>query len=184
MTPRQNRFCEEYPIDLNGTQAAIRAGYSKRGADVVAVRLLAKPEIAARVAELMKERSARTQIDADWVLEKAVAVFNRVTQEIEPALHPATRKQLKTKDGRPLFTFNAAAALRALEIVGKHVDVSAFEDRLKIEGEISLIDRIQAARKNAQQSRVIDVTPKPVAALPPLADPRAEALTRAKSRTR
>jgi phage terminase small subunit len=183
MTPRQNRFCEEYPIDLNGTQAAIRAGYSKRGADVVAVRLLAKPEIAARVAELMKERSARTQIDADWVLEKAVAVFNRVTQEIEPALHPATRKQLKTKDGRLLFTFNAAAALRALEIVGKHVDVGAFEDRLKIEGEISLIDRIQAARKQATQVRTIDATASHVALAPP-ADPRAEALKHAKSRTR
>ncbi len=70
MTPKQQRFVDEYPIDLNGTQAAIRAGYSKRGAEVTASKLLRNPKVAAAVAEAKAERSERTKIDADWVLTR------------------------------------------------------------------------------------------------------------------
>ncbi len=182
MTPRQQRFTEEYILDLNGTAAAIRAGYSPKTANVAAAKLLALPKIAARVAELISDRSERTKIDADWVLRQAVEVYKRVTQEIEPALHPKTRKQLKTEDGRPLFTFNSASALRAIEIIGKHVDVGAFEDRITVQGEISLIDRIQAARKQAMQTKIVDADAEPVAL--PAPDSRSERLTKARALTR
>lgn len=70
LTPKQARFADEYIIDLNGTQAVIRAGYSHRGADVQAVRLLGDARIAARIAELQKKRSERTEITQDRVLQE------------------------------------------------------------------------------------------------------------------
>lgn len=183
MTPKQAAFAEEYLIDLNGTQAAIRAGYSARTAHIAAHKLLAKPAIAARVAELKRARSEALAVDAQWVLEQAVEVYKRCAQAIEPALHPKTRRQLKSEDGRPLFTFNSASALRALELIGKHVDIGAFRDFVTVQGEISLIDRITAARRAATQARVVDATAEPVA-LPPPVNPRAEALSKAKAHTR
>ena len=76
LTPKQERFCHEYVVDLNGA-AAYRRAYPKAGtnADASAARLLAKPEVAARVAELQRERSERTRITAEWVLERLKAII-------------------------------------------------------------------------------------------------------------
>ena len=68
LTDKQEMFCKEYIIDLNATQAAIRAKYSEKTAGVIGLENLGKPLIQARLGELMKERSERVQIDADWVL--------------------------------------------------------------------------------------------------------------------
>lgn len=68
MTPKQRRFCEEYLVDLNATQAAIRAGFRERTAYSIAQENLKKPEIASEIQRLMKERQERTQITQDRVL--------------------------------------------------------------------------------------------------------------------
>lgn len=68
LTPQQLRFCEEYLIDLNGTQAAIRAGYSEDSAAQQASRLLTIAKVSAKIAELIARRSARAAINADQVL--------------------------------------------------------------------------------------------------------------------
>ena len=68
LTPKQQRFVDEYLIDLNATQAAIRAGYSRNSARQIGVENLTKPVIAAAVAKAKRERSERTEIDAEWVL--------------------------------------------------------------------------------------------------------------------
>ncbi len=68
LNARQRRFCEEYLIDLNGTQAVIRAGYSPNGADVAAAKLLVNARVAALVAELKEKRSKRTRVNQDRVL--------------------------------------------------------------------------------------------------------------------
>ncbi|MCK9327404.1 MAG: terminase small subunit [Bacteroidales bacterium] len=65
---RQERFCQEYIIDLKGTQAAIRAGYSPKTANEQASRLLANVNVQARYQELIEKRSERTEIKADDVL--------------------------------------------------------------------------------------------------------------------
>ena len=62
---KHERFCQEYLIDLNGKQAAIRTGYSEATAAAQASRLLTNVNIQERVAELQAERSKRTTIDAD-----------------------------------------------------------------------------------------------------------------------
>lgn len=70
LTPKQELFCNEYLIDLNATQAAIRAGYSEKTARSTACEYLAKPNIQDRVAELNQKRINKVQIDADFVLKE------------------------------------------------------------------------------------------------------------------
>ncbi|HEV2303168.1 MAG TPA: terminase small subunit [Stellaceae bacterium] len=72
LTPKQQRFVEEFIVDYNGTQAAIRAGYSKRSANEQAARLLAKDSVAAAVAGAREAQSKRTEITADAVLAELV----------------------------------------------------------------------------------------------------------------
>ena len=68
LTPKQEMFAEEYLIDLNATQAAIRAGYSKKTAQRIGSENLSKPLIAAAVSAGQAKRAKRTEIDADYVL--------------------------------------------------------------------------------------------------------------------
>jgi len=70
LTLKQKRFVDEYMIDLNGTQAAIRAGYSPKTADVIAAENLVKPNISAYLSRRLKERSDRTEITQDRVLKE------------------------------------------------------------------------------------------------------------------
>jgi phage terminase small subunit len=149
LNPKQQRFVDEYLVDLNATQAAIRAGYSRNSARQIGDENLSKPDIAAAVAMAKKERSERTEIDADWVLQQAVEVHRRCMQEVKPVRNPKTGKQLSDDGGNALFTFNAAAASRALELIGKHVEVAAFKDRLEVSNGLSLIDRINQGRNRA-----------------------------------
>ena len=75
LTPKQERFCQEYLVDLNASQAAIRAGYAKKNADVVGPRLLGKVGIALRVRELMGDRSERVEVHQDDVLRELLLVM-------------------------------------------------------------------------------------------------------------
>lgn len=74
LTPKQRRFIEEYQIDLNATQAAIRAGYSPDTARSIGCENLTKPDISEAIAELMAARSARTKVTADQVVEGLAAL--------------------------------------------------------------------------------------------------------------
>ena len=109
LTPRQERFVGEYLLDLNATQAAIRAGYAPRSARVTAARLLTKADVRNRVNQLKSERSERLQIDSDWVLLELLDVVKEARS-----------------DGR------LAQALRGLELIGKHTSVGAFQDKVDI----------------------------------------------------
>lgn len=107
LAPQQQRFCEEYLVDLNGTQAAIRAGYSVRTAQEQASRLLSNVMVQAEVERLAAARSQRTQITAD-----------RVLQEIARLAFVDVRKLF---DGNRLKDLSAldddtAAALASVEI--------------------------------------------------------------------
>ena len=74
LTDKQKRFCEEYLIDLNATKAAIRAGYKEKTAYAQGQRLLKKVEAQEYLQELMDERSKRTEITADRVLQELAAI--------------------------------------------------------------------------------------------------------------
>ena len=157
LTPKQQRFIDEYLIDLNLTKSAVRAGYSEKTARQIGSENLSKLAIQEAIARAKRDRSEATKIDAEWVLKQAVELHRRCMQEIKPALHPKSRRQLKDDSGNLLFTFNAAAANRALELVGKHVDIGAFKDRLEVSGGISLVERLQRGRDRVRMKRVEDV---------------------------
>jgi phage terminase small subunit len=70
LTAKQQRFCDEYLIDLNATQAAIRAGYSKKNADKIGSELLGKTRVAEYIAERKADRMERTEITQDMVLRE------------------------------------------------------------------------------------------------------------------
>lgn len=74
LNPRQQRFVEEYLVDLNGTQAAIRAGYAVRGADVQASRLLGDARIAAAITAGRVKLSERTEVSQDRVLKELARI--------------------------------------------------------------------------------------------------------------
>ena len=74
MTPKQERFIQEYLIDLNATQAAIRAGYSKKGADVQGHRLLGNVKISEAIQKAREELSERTGITQDMVIRELAKI--------------------------------------------------------------------------------------------------------------
>lgn len=97
MTKKQKRFVEEYLIDLNATQAAIRAGYSVDTAGSIGGENLKKPEIKTAIGKAMAERSKRTGISQDRVLiELAKIGFAKITDAVDP--NTAKVKEDATED--------------------------------------------------------------------------------------
>lgn len=74
LTPKQKLFVQEYLIDLNATQAAIRAGYSEKTAAVIGAENLIKPNIAASIQKAMNSREQRTEITQDKVLKELAKI--------------------------------------------------------------------------------------------------------------
>ena len=84
LTEKQQRFVEEYLVDLNATQAAIRAGYSVKTADVQGSRMLRNVKVQSAIGEAMALRSRRTGINQDRVvLELAKIAFVNITDIVE-----------------------------------------------------------------------------------------------------
>lgn len=75
LTPKQKRFCEEYLIDTNATQAAIRAGYSEKTAKEQAARLLSKVNAKAYISELMEQKKSECVASADEVIQYLTSVM-------------------------------------------------------------------------------------------------------------
>lgn len=85
MTDKQKRFVEEYLIDLNATQAAIRAGYSPDTAEQIGYQLLQKTSVSNEVSKAMAERSKRTGINQDRVIQELAKIgFAKITDVVDP----------------------------------------------------------------------------------------------------
>ena len=99
LTERQEQFCSEYLIDLNATQAAIRAGYKEKTAYSACQRLLKHVEIQKRIQQLKNERSERTEISQDRVLKELAAIaFANATDYVQ-----VTEKPLYNSDGEKML---------------------------------------------------------------------------------
>ncbi len=83
LNEKQKQFCEEFIIDFNGTQAAIRAGYSKRSAKQIAFENLTKLDFQNYIKELIENRNKRTKITQDEVVNKIIEVVEVCTQKVE-----------------------------------------------------------------------------------------------------
>ena len=113
LNARQSRFVEEYLLDLNGKQAAIRAGYSAKTAEVQASRLLSHAKVAVAVAAAKARRAARVEVTQDYVLGKLVENLERSLQ----AVPVVDREGEETGE----YQYEGAVANGALRMLGEHV---------------------------------------------------------------
>ena len=123
MNDKQESFVREYLIDLNATQAAIRAGYSEATAYSQGQRLLKNVEVADAIQKQMDKRAKRVEVTADYVLETIVSTIERCKQA-EPVIdRKGDPVMVETPDGAiaPAYTFNAAGVLKGAELLGKHL---------------------------------------------------------------
>lgn len=134
LTPKQQRFVEEYLIDLNATQSAIRAGYSERTAKSIGQENLTKPDIQKAIQEAQSKLTERTEITQDYVLTNIKKVIERCMQQ----------EAVQARDGSPLlvegpegdlaclFEFKETGALKGLELLGKHLGM--FKEKIELTG--------------------------------------------------
>lgn len=147
LTDKQDMFCREYLIDLNATQAAIRAGYSENTARKIGSENLSKPDIQNRIAELKVQRNEQVNIDAAYVLRRLVEIDHMDVLDI--LLSNGELKPIKdwpktwrtTLSGMDVTEMAGDAAgllkkikwpdkVKNLELLGKHIDVSAFKENI------------------------------------------------------
>jgi len=151
LTAKQARFVEEYLIDLNATQAAIRAGYSEKSATLIGFENITKPYIAEAIAIASAERSKRTEITADRVLKEYAKIgfaelrnvvdwsdVVRLKQaaDIDEITHGAIAEISETAQGLKIKMHDKRGALDAL---AKHLQL--FEDKSG-DGESSLSNAV------------------------------------------
>jgi len=130
LTKKQETFCNEFMVDLNATQAAIRSGYSQKTARQIATENLSKPAIQHRLFELQQERITRCRVTADEVVEKLRAIADQ-------------------------WKINPSAACRALELLGRHLGLFEKDHRQAAESrstEISVVLSAAVVTKPPQQS--------------------------------
>jgi phage terminase small subunit len=122
LTEKQQRFVEEYLIDLNATQAAIRAGYSAKTAEVQASRLLRNVKVAAAIQSGIDARSVRTQLTQDWVLE-------RLKENVERSMQAeAVKDKFGNETGE--YVYQGTVANGALQLIGRHL--AMFTDKQEV----------------------------------------------------
>ncbi|EIM39504.1 bacteriophage terminase small subunit [Acinetobacter sp. HA] len=154
LTPKQQRFVEEYLIDLNATQAAIRAGYSERTANEQGSRLLANVSVSGAIAEAQAKREERTQIDADYVLKRLVEIDQMDVLDIMddngnvkpikdwPKIWRQYISNIETisleDEAGWLKKIKWPDKVKNLELLGKHVSVGAFKDKVEHSGKLEI----------------------------------------------
>lgn len=159
LTKKQKLFIEEYLIDLNATQAAIRAGYSEKRASELGYQLLQKTTVSDEIQKRMKDREKRTEITQDMVLKELAKIgFADVTDFVTIESKGSYKAvQVKSTDDMPGDKLGAIAGIKegangieiklndkgkALELIGRHLGM--FKDKLEVSGvletEISKLD--------------------------------------------
>ena len=153
LTAKQKRFIEEYLVDLNATQAAIRAGYSPHTAKEIGSENLSKPHIRARVEKELAERSKRTGINQDRVIRELarIALVNPVdvinmdeatikemaSADDTAAILSVKVKKIPTEEGTITEReIRMADKIKALELLGKHLGM--FTDKFNINAEMAV----------------------------------------------
>lgn len=172
LTPKQRIFVDEYMRDLNGTQAALRAHYSPNTAREQAARLLSKSNVQEAIAEQMSQRQERVRIDTDWVLKRLGSLADADMADLyddDGALLPVKdwpepwRRGLvagvdvaeeRDSDGNltaVVRKVKLADRMRTLELIGRHVDVGAWRDKLDVNVTSPLAERLARARERTGQ---------------------------------
>jgi phage terminase small subunit len=168
LTPKQKRFIEEYLIDLNGTQAAIRAGYSEKTAMEQGYQLLQKTSVQNAIQNAMIERSKRTEITQDRVLQELAKVGfadiknflsfntdlttvgydnkgNRITDYVHVVqlkdseeIDGAVISEVSLKDGQ--LKFKLHDKMKALQDIGRHLGMFVDKSEVNLKTDKKLED--------------------------------------------
>jgi phage terminase small subunit len=146
LTKKQELFVKEYLVDLNATQAAIRAGYSEKTAQEIGSQNLSKLIISEAIQTAMDKRAKRVDVNADYVLNTIVETIERCKQEIEPIFEGRGENRIFTGE----FQFDSGAVLKGCELLGKHLKL--FTEKIELTGELSLAEAIAKAKQRVQQS--------------------------------
>lgn len=173
LTAMQEAYAQEYTkCPENQTQAAINAGFSPNTAAVKASVMMRDERIQKRIAELMEERNKRLRVSADYVLLRLVEIDQMDVLDI---LHDdGTLKPIREwpKIWRTTLSgFDLSSTImnmdetsietilkkikwpdkvKNLELIGKHVDVNAFKERLEVSGTVTIADRMAKARRRVK----------------------------------
>jgi phage terminase small subunit len=157
LTPKQQRFVDEYLIDLNATKAAIRAGYSAKTAHSQGERLLRHVEVSAAISAAKKARAERAEVDADYVLKRMIEIDQMDVLDImddDMAIKPVSewpkvwRQYLSGFDLAEMFDGRGEQRemigilkkikwpdkVKNLELLGRHFGM--FKDKVEHSGEI------------------------------------------------
>ncbi|EDX3686411.1 terminase small subunit [Salmonella enterica subsp. enterica serovar Urbana] len=174
LTAMQESYCQSYiQTPENQTQAAINAGFSHKTAHVKASIMMRDERIQKRIAELMEERNKRTRVSADYVLMRLVEIDQMDVLDIlndDGSLKPIRewpkiwRTTLSGFDlSSTIMNLNEDSIetilkkikwpdkVKNLELIGKHVDVNAFKERLEVSGTVTIADRMAAARRRVKE---------------------------------
>jgi phage terminase small subunit len=163
LAPMRARFVQEYLVDLNGTQAAIRAGYSARTATITASQLLTYPNVQAELQKAFKARAARLEISQDWVLNELRIIaaanledyywidpdtgairakpFEQMPAGASRALQAISEDRVIKEDAKgdrvtvyDKINFKLHDKIKALELIGKHLGM--FKERVEHSGKV------------------------------------------------
>lgn len=174
LTAMQEAYCQSYiKTPENQSQAAIDAGFSPNTAAVKASVMMRDERIQKRIAELMEERNKRNRVSADYVLMRLVEIDQMDVLDIlndDGSLKPIRewpkiwRTTLSGFDlSSTIMNMNEDSIetilkkikwpdkVKNLELIGKHVDVNAFKERLEVSGTVTIADRMAAARRRVKE---------------------------------
>ena len=134
LTDKQQRFVDEYLIDLNATQAAIRAGYSEKTAQQMGSENLSKPVIQEAIAIAQDKRAERTEISQDYVIKTIVETIERCSQAKQVYDKSGELVMTETPDGSlaPAYRYDAGSVLKGAELLGRHLVM--FKDKVEHTG--------------------------------------------------
>jgi phage terminase small subunit len=174
LTAMQEAYAQEYTkCPENQTQAAINAGFSPNTAAVKASVMMRDERIQKRIAELMEERNKRLRVSADYVLLRLVEIDQMDVLDIlndDGTLKPIREwpkiwrttlsgfdlsSTIMNMDETSIETILKKIKwpdkVRNLELIGKHVDVNAFKERLEVSGTVTIADRMAKARRRVKE---------------------------------
>lgn len=173
LTKKQELFVSEYLIDLNATQAAIRAGYSENTAKETGYENLTKPHIAEAISNAQNKRLEKNEVNADYVLKRLIEIDEMdVVDILDDSGHikPITqwpkswRRTISGLDIQELMMGEVETVLRKikwpdkvknLELLGKHIDVQAFKEKREVEGELTVNNLIAEISESNGETRAV-----------------------------
>lgn len=156
LTPKQAAFVREYLVDLNAAAAARRAGFADSVANSRAPEWVGKTRddcpakyrhVWDAVQEAIGKRAEKAEINASWVLDRAVQLVERSMQEVEPVLTISGKQAFDKKTGRPLYKFDGKVATSALKLVGEHIGIQAFKKQVEHSGKLDVAEILMRKRR-------------------------------------